>query len=35
MATATFAAKMLCHGSDTAWNTSGTARQGIYAASDS
>lgn len=35
MATATFAAKMLCHGSDTAWNTAGTARQGIYAASDS
>ena len=35
MATATFAAKMLCHGSDTAWNTASTARQGIYAASDS
>lgn len=35
MATATFAASMLCHGSADAWNTAGTARQGIYAASDS
>ena len=35
MATATFAATTLCHGSADAWNTAGTARQGIYAASDS
>lgn len=33
--TKTFSASMFCHGSDNAWNTSSTARQGIYAASDS
>lgn len=35
MATATFAATTLCHGSVDAWNTANAARQGIYAASDS